>query len=119
MKNKLLLTLITIFIQLNVNAQSTPLWTQTMNTLPDSSYLLPIQTKVDVFGNVVTLSTDYSIMFPITQKIYLRKFNTDGNIIWTKTFDNSGIGNPRGYALEVDSSANVYVAGGLMDSDTP
>ncbi|MBK8364996.1 MAG: hypothetical protein IPL24_15425 [Bacteroidetes bacterium] len=78
MKNKLLLTLITIFIQMNVNAQSTPLWTQTMNTLPDSSYLFPVKTEVDIFGNVVTLCYQSGSS---EKSIYLRKFNTDGNIL--------------------------------------
>jgi len=118
MKNKLLLTLLSIFIQANTNAQSTPLWTQTMNTLPDSSYLFPVKTEVDIFGNVVTLCVQ-SVSSVLDQKIYLRKFDTNGSIIWTQIFDNSGSGNPRGYDLAVDSSANIYVAGGLMTNDEP
>ena len=117
MKNKLLLTLISIFIQMNVNAQSTPLWTQTMNTLPDSSYLFPVKTEVDIFGNVVTLCYQSGSS---EKSIYLRKFNTDGNILWTQVFDIPGILNPRGYDLAVDSSANIYVAGGVYSTlETP
>lgn len=118
MKNKLLLTLLSIFIQANTNAQSTPLWTQTMNALPDSSFLYPERTEVDIFGNVVTLCVQ-STNSGLDQKIYLRKFDTNGNILWTQIFDNSGSGNPRGYDLAVDSSANIYVAGGLMTNDVP
>ena len=118
MKNKLLLTLLSIFIQFTSNAQSAPLWTQTMNTLPDSSYLFPVKSKVDIFGNVVTLSVQSSSSV-LSQKIFLRKFNTDGNILWTQLYDNSGIGDPRGYDLAVDSSGNIYVAGGLMSIDEP
>lgn len=113
MKNKLLLTLLSIFIHVSTNAQSAPLWTQTMNSLPDSSYLYPERTEVDIFGNVVTLCVQ-SATSGLDQKIYLRKFDTNGSIIWTQIFDNSGSGNPRGYDLAVDSSANIYVAGGLM-----
>ena len=117
MKNKLLLTLISIFIQLNVNAQSSPLWTQTMNTLPDSSNLLPVKTEVDIFGNVVTLS--YKSDTP-ERNIFLRKFNTDGNVLWTQIFDIPGILDPRGFDLAVDSSANIYVAGGVYSTiETP
>ncbi|MBK8585962.1 MAG: hypothetical protein IPN88_11265 [Bacteroidetes bacterium] len=90
MKNKLLLTLLSIFIQANTNAQSTPLWTQTMNTLPDSSYLFPVKTEVDIFGNVVTLCVQ-SVSSVLDQKIYLRKFDTNGSIIWTQIFDNSEV----------------------------
>ncbi|MBP9789401.1 MAG: T9SS type A sorting domain-containing protein [Bacteroidia bacterium] len=118
MKNKLLLTLLSIFIHVSTNAQSTPLWTQTMNSLPDSSFLYPERTEVDIFGNVVTLCVQ-SATSGLDQKIYLRKFDTNGSIIWTQIFDNSGSGNPRGYDLAVDSSANIYVAGGLMTNDEP
>ncbi len=117
MKNKLLLALLSILFQFNVNAQSTPLWTQTINSFPDSSSLVPVKTKVDIFGNVVTLCFQSGT---IDQNIYLRKFNTDGNIIWTRVYDIPGVQDPRGFDLVVDSSANVYVAGGVYStSESP
>ena len=117
MKNKLLLTLISIFIQMNVNAQSSPLWTETINSLPDSSNLFPVKTEVDIFGNVVTLC--YQSDTP-ERNIFLRKFDTDGNVLWTQIFDIPGIYDPRGFDMAVDSSANIYVAGGVYSTmETP
>lgn len=117
MKKILLLILMNTIIQQNINAQS-PLWTQTMNVSPIADYLFAVKTVVDVDGNIIVLNTQSNPSI-VDQKIYLRKFDTDGNIIWTTIWDNNGSGSPRGFDLASDSVGDIYVVGGFMATDIP
>ncbi len=118
MKNKILLALFGIFIQLNANAQSAPIWTQTINSAPDSSHVFPVSTKTDVDGNIYVLCNE-SGPVGIDYKIHLKKYDTNGNLIWGLIFDNGGIDEPRGFDMELDSSGEIYIAGGLMVNTQP
>jgi hypothetical protein len=46
--------------------------------------------------------------------IFLAKFDSNGNHLWSKRF--GGSGDDRGYSVSVDSSGNVYITGYFMSS---
>ena len=98
-----------------IRAQSYPQWTQTINSLPDSAFVHPVRTLVDHSGNPIVLSTYSKIIGGSTEnKMILNKYNSNGQHLWQRTFDNSGVGNPRGFDMALDDQDNIYVAGGLM-----
>ena len=98
-----------------MKAQSYPLWTQTINSLPDSAYVFPVRTLVDHSGNPIVLSTYSKPIGAVTEnKIILNKYTSNGQHLWQRTFDNSGSGSPRGFDMALDDQDNIYVAGGLM-----
>ena len=100
-----------------LHAQNLPLWTQTINSQPDSAYLFPEKVVTDHNGNVVALSTYSKTIASVTEfRIVVNKYNMNGNHLWNFEFTNGGTGSPRGFALAIDTSDNIYVAGGLMTS---
>lgn len=103
---------------MDANCQQSPIWVRNMNTLPDSAYLFPVKTLTDQNNNVFALSTYYkyqSLPSPI-YKVILKKFDSNGNLLWDLDFDNGGVGKPRGFDMAIDDSGNCYIAGGLMDN---
>src|SRR4051812_23472884 len=95
-------------------AQVQPVWTNTINGLPDSAHMFPVKTLLDANSNVLVLSAYRSI--PASEyKVVLKRFGSNGSLLWTFTFDNSGAGSPRAFDMVMDDSANCYIAGGLMD----
>lgn len=45
----------------------------------------------------------------------ISKFNTDGDSIWTRTFNGTANNNDYFYDMVIDSSANIYCTGGTFD----
>lgn len=109
----LITTLVSILVF--AHAQVQPQWTQTINTLPDSAYLLPVKVLTDANSDVIVLCT-YSPSTGVDNKIVLHKYDGFGSLIWTYTFNNSSTGSPRGFDMVLDSAGNIYVAGGFMDA---
>lgn len=64
------------------------------------------------FGSDTLFNTD-TVFF--TSKVFAVKYNSLGNVIWTKNFA-SGIGNDWSQALQLDSYGNVYVGGTAFSS---
>ena len=97
-------------------SQSVPLWTESNNTLPDSAYLLPVKVLTDNNNNIYVLSTYLKSISPGTNmnKIYLNKYDMNGNLLWNIIYDNSGVGDPRGFDMVVDMNNNCYISGGFM-----
>lgn len=104
-----------LFIAQLAKGQSSPAWTQTITTLPDSAALFPVKVLGDGFGNSYVLST-YSKANAggTTFKIYVTKYDVSGTRLWQHINDNNGVGDPRGFDMVLDDLTNVYVAGGLM-----
>jgi hypothetical protein len=104
-----------LFMAQFAQGQNYPSWTQSITTFPDSAYLFPIKILADAAGNSYTLST-YSKSNGSTNtfKIYITKFDLNGNRLWQAIDDNAGAGDARGYDMVLDDQSNVYVAGGLM-----
>ncbi|HNS11056.1 MAG TPA: T9SS type A sorting domain-containing protein [Bacteroidia bacterium] len=99
-------------------AQTAPQWIRNLNTLPDTAFLFPVKTMVDLNNNIFVLSTYHKYIQPsdFINKISLNKYDPSGNLIWNLDFDNGGIGKPRAFDMELDSSGNCYLAGALMES---
>lgn len=97
-------------------SQSSPLWTSDSNTLPDSATLFPINTASDGNSNFYVLSKYNKYVLPQGNlyKIYLKKYNENGALLWSLIFDNGGIGEPKPISMCIDNNGDCYVAGGLM-----
>jgi hypothetical protein len=95
-------------------AQHQPLWTQTMNNLPDSAYLFPVRTVTDAFDNSIVLSA-YGVPGGGTNKVVVNKFSSSGQLIWNVTYDHVGTGSPRGWDMAISPAGACYIAGGFMD----
>lgn len=118
MKKILFLLALGLLLSANSHSQNAPSWTQTMNVAPDPDYLFPVASQVDWNGDVVVLCTQ-SAQATVDTKIFLRRYDSSGNILWTTVFTNGGLDSPRGFDLVLDSSGNSYVAGGFMQSGEP
>ena len=111
------ITLISILLSLSAQGQNLLRWTRPLDTSPDSAALFPEKTIVTDSGFVYALSSYRKIVgMSFIAKIYLTKFEDNGDIIWQMIFDNNGIGEPRGFDMVTDLSGNCYIAGGLMGS---
>ncbi len=64
---------------------------------------------VDSSGNVYV--TGYEEVTGESDNIWIRKYDSSGNTIWTRTYNDSDNLNDFGQGIAVDSSSNVYVAG--------
>ncbi len=116
MKNALILLIV---LALNTNkssAQNVPTWTHDMNNLPDTANLFPVRTLNDASNNIYVLSNfQKAVSAGVNDyKVYLRKYNEFGVVLWTVIYDNNGNGKPKGYDLAIDNSGNCYVAGAFM-----
>lgn len=117
MKTKLLL--ISLLTSMILQA-ALPDWTVNINSLPDSASVTPVKSIVDRFENNIVLGL-YNLPLPsgtAVQKVVLNKIDKTGVIIWSYTFDNNGIDQPRGVDMALDNDDNIYVAGGLMETPT-
>ncbi len=92
------------------------LWTQTYDSPAHvSDYGWGI--AVDATGNAyVTGSEDRSDLLQ-SWNIWLRKYDTDGNTLWTETYDSPAHGMDEGHGVAVDSAGNVYVTGSENRND--
>lgn len=65
---------------------------------------------VDDDGNVYVVGQE-TIVACANSDIWLRKYDSAGNTVWTRTHDGPANGNDNGYAVALDSDGNVYAAG--------
>ncbi|MBA7519179.1 hypothetical protein ES705_11254 [subsurface metagenome] len=83
-------------------------WTQTYNG-PDNDDDYGFGIAVDGSGNVYLAGSEF-----VTEEllnIWVRKYNSDGNEVWTQTYNGTYNGNDYGFGITVDGSGNVYVIG--------
>lgn len=64
---------------------------------------------VDHAGNVYI--TGYSLNTPYMTDCFAARYDPSGNLMWTAYYNGPGNGNDYGYAIDLDSQGNVYVAG--------
>jgi len=118
MKIKILLSFICALVFTGALAQTGPVWTQTMNTLPDSSNLFPVSAKSDYYGNVFVVTSEVA-QSSTDGKIHIYKYSPNGNLLWSRIFDNGGVNAPRAFDSAIDTAGNIYIAGGLMTTSEP
>lgn len=109
-----LLLLLNLFIFIPLNAQDTPAWTRDINAFPDSTSVFPVRVAHDGKNQILVLSTFHKGTGTPESKIYLKKFDATGGLIWTLVYDNNGNGQPRGFDMTIDQNGYSYIAGGFM-----
>ncbi|OGF46546.1 MAG: hypothetical protein A2231_13190 [Candidatus Firestonebacteria bacterium RIFOXYA2_FULL_40_8] len=83
-------------------------WTKTYNDTAngnDKGYGI----AVDNSGNVYV--TGYEKVTGQSANIWTRKYDSSGNEVWTKTYNDAANGEDVGWGIAVDNSGNVYVTG--------
>jgi len=86
-----------------------PLWTDTYNH-PFNHREEGYAVALDEVGNAYVtgyISPDNGSSYDL----WLRKYSTNGSVVWTETYDDGGGYGEVGYDVTVDGSGNVYVAG--------
>ena len=90
------------------DSEGNEVWTRTHNGpagLDDGSYDI----ADDGSGNVYV--TGYETVTGESNNIWVRKYDTDGDVIWTKTHNGTASDYDVGNGIAVDGSGNVYVTG--------
>jgi len=83
-------------------------WTRTYRG-PVNQYDEGYGIAVDGNGNVYV--TGYETVAGEGHNIWVRKYNADGNVVWTKTYNGVDNQDDEGRAIAVDRNGNVYVTG--------
>ena len=86
----------------------TTLWTQIHPGGDSDYYGGGYGIATDATGNVVV--TGHLTDSDTFGDVWLRKYDPDGNVLWTKTYD-STYGNSYGYAVATDALENILVTG--------
>ncbi len=90
------------------NSDGTELWTRTYDG-PANGWDIGMDIAVDGSGNVYVIGT-VSVSGQLAN-IWVRKYDGDGNEVWTKTYNGAADDWDNGSDIAVDGSGNVYVAG--------
>ncbi len=86
------------------------LWTKTYNS-PANNWDEGYGVTVDAAGNVYVTGSELRSDLGQSRNIWLRKYDTNGNVLWTQTYDSDAHSNDEGYGVAVDAAGNVYVTG--------
>ncbi|MBA7519178.1 hypothetical protein ES705_11253 [subsurface metagenome] len=90
------------------NSEGDEVWTDIYNGTANQ-YDCGEGIAVDGSGNVYVTGSEY--VDGQDSNIWVRKYDTDGDVIWTRTYNGTASDYDRGYGIAVDGSGNVYVAG--------
>ncbi len=96
------------FLTIKYSPSGAQLWTRRV-TGTDRGVDRPNAIAVDGSGNVVVAGYSYSGSSAGNDFLTV-KYDTSGNELWRATFDAAG-GSDLGFALAIDASGNVYLAG--------
>ena len=93
----------------------TPDWDDAYGLAIDKSGMAYIggQTDGNIDGNTPQIQ-DYGLVGYINSMGYIRKYDSDGEVLWTRQFTASWSPASWVYGLATDSSRNVYAAGGFL-----
>jgi len=84
------------------------LWTRAYNgvaNLNDSGNGIAVDGSGNVYVNGEEMVTGEGY------NIWVRKYDSDGDVVWTWTYNDAANGDDYGYGMTVDGSGNVYVTG--------
>jgi hypothetical protein len=84
------------------------LWTRTYNGT-DNDDDIGYGIAVDESGNVYVVG--YEMTIAEAANIWVRKYDSDGDVVWTRTYNDAEDNDDLGYGIAVDGSGNVYVTG--------
>ncbi len=98
------------------DANGNTLWTETYNS-PDNQWDEGFGIAVDGSGNVYVTGYEYRGDLLQGDNIWVRKYDANGNTLWTKTYTSPNNSGDYGNGIAVDSSGSVYVIGSEYRSD--
>jgi hypothetical protein len=90
-------------------------WTFTYNS-PSNGYDQGRDVAVDSLGNVYVIGFEEVTGF-LNYDIWTRRYDTDGNVLWTSSYNSPNNSADNGFGIAVDSNKNVYVTGFVNRSD--
>ncbi|MDO8528058.1 MAG: putative Ig domain-containing protein [Deltaproteobacteria bacterium] len=90
------------------DANGNTLWTRTYNGSANSTDE-GRGIAVDNNGNVYVTGSE--IVAGQRSNVWVRKYDTNGNALWTETYNNPANSSDEGHGIAVDNNGNVYVAG--------
>ena len=85
-------------------------WVQTYDS-PDHSDDYGFGVAVDTTGNIFVTGFEYRGDLGQSSNVWLRKYDTNGNTLWTETYDNPGHSSDVARGVALDAAGNVYVTG--------
>ncbi|MDH5662022.1 MAG: SBBP repeat-containing protein [Elusimicrobiota bacterium] len=83
-------------------------WTKTYNSVANQ-FDIGRGIAIDDSGNVYVTGSE--TVGGASQNIWVRKYDTDGDVVWTKTYNGTANGQDVGEGIAVDGGGNVYVTG--------
>ena len=86
------------------------LWTQTYSS-PAHSDDVGAGIAVDVEGNVYVTGWEERSDLGQSSNIWLRKYDTNGSTLWTRTYDSPNHLQDVGHGVATDADGNVYITG--------
>ena len=92
----------------NCIASGTPIWTQTYNSVSNGGEAWNA-VKTDAAGNVYVTGTEPAAGQNFN--ILTRKYDANGGIVWTQTYNGAANGEDVGQGITVDAAGNVFVIG--------
>ncbi len=102
------------YLTIKYNSSGDQLWTARYNNSVRGDEILS-EMKTDNLGNIYLAGT--SPGQTSSKDMLVVKFNKNGDTLWTGRFNGPSNTNDQAYALNVDSSGNVYVAGQCWNPD--
>jgi len=85
-------------------------WSRTYNS-PANSIDIARSVSVDSTGNVYVAGYIKNSVISNDYNWLVLKYDTSGNLIWSRSYNSLGNGEGKAYSVAVDSSGGVYVAG--------
>ncbi|MCK4666085.1 SBBP repeat-containing protein [Candidatus Dependentiae bacterium] len=92
------------------NSSGYEVWTSTYNS-PNNREDYGYDITVDPAGNVYVVGAESRSDLGQGYNIWVRKYDNNGNEIWTITYNSPNNDDDRGYGIAVDTAGNVYVTG--------
>src|SRR5206468_3930175 len=92
------------------------LWTQTYNS-PNNDDDESFGIAVDGSGNAYVTGYENRSDLGQSYNTWVRKYDTNGSVLWTKTYNSPNNDDDAGFGIAVDGSGNAYVTGYENRSD--